>query len=305
MIFLSVLASLALATGQYGQYGQYTGYAGAYNPDIVPSSFSNMQGVAEKRTAIAQVFPDGLDSKPLAMFIAAGMLPRYVPTSTDGVDSSDRWLLGLTGETEEQVIAKAKAMYPMSAQLGHPENEELMPQWQQVMTAGLTTAPDHTGHNDNTKAVPTHPAFHGESEYEHPEYEGGMMPMNTGDGGTGVSETGTGTVGFNPYATVAYGEEGAGEHSEDLCPRFTADQCTYPCVAVGAFCTGELLSLRRQHAELKKLHAESSNNGGSSLTILYCLWGVTTGLVVGVGYSLMSRKSASKEALALDHYERA
>merc|ERR1719150_766085 len=150
---LSFLISFALGSG-FGSFGfdMNGGFGGGFGAFGIQNRFSQKQGVTSHQAQISQLFSDGLDSKPLAQFIAAGMLPRYAPMNTDGVDTSDRWLGGFNGETEEQVIQMAKARYPMSAQLGHPENEELLPIWHQVVLAGLTRAPDHAGSNPNTRS---------------------------------------------------------------------------------------------------------------------------------------------------------
>jgi len=115
---------------QVGGYGY--GNAGGYGYGMIqqPTFDLDARGLS--------VFTDGIDAKPAAMFIAAGMDPKFLPMMTDGVDAGDQWIYGLPGMTKEQVIARAKSMYPMSAQYGHPENEELMPTWGQIVANGLT-----------------------------------------------------------------------------------------------------------------------------------------------------------------------
>ena len=76
------------------------------------------------------------------------------------------WLAGLNGQTEDQVIAQAKMHFPMSARLGHPENEELMPEWSKVVRLGLTTAPDKpASQNTQTGGFGPHPAMFGSHDY--------------------------------------------------------------------------------------------------------------------------------------------
>lgn len=74
------------------------------------------------------------------------------------------WLAGLNGQTEDQVIAQAKMHFPLSAQMHHPENEELMPEWAKVVRLGLTTAPDKPAstQQQQTGFMP-HPAMFGKS----------------------------------------------------------------------------------------------------------------------------------------------
>jgi len=286
-------------------------------PGMQPTlPFSSLPGVAEKRGTVAMLFGDGLDSKPLTMMIAAGMLPRYAPVSTDGYDSSEMWLTGMSPMggppmTEQQVIDKAKFMYPMSAQLGHPENEELMPVWSQVVLNGLTRAPDVVdGHNANTKSHGS-PGFGGESEapeMEHPETEHHEMGFVFSSEGVTTNVLPSGTDSTAPsgfHFSTGFGGEAAeeGEH----CPFVPIDQCVYPCMKFGtgtsAICTGEARlqqALALYHPNAK----ESTSKGLTSMEILYCLWGLTTGLLCGVSYMVWTRKGVRnqnnlKEALTL------
>jgi len=246
------------------------------------------------------------------------------------------------------VIQMAKAQYPLSAQLGHPENEELMPLWGQVVLAGLTRAPDHAGSNPNTRSHPTHHGF-GESEFEHPEFEhpefgdaghafahnfgfntgfngafsggasggeqqeqpeqpeqeGNQFNFNTGSGSNQQTNQGGANANNQHQWTFplnfgeGFGEGGIGEHSEDLCPHIPIEHCTYPCMKIGSMCVDAEMMLQKAHEARPQ---SESHKGLTSVEVLYCLWGITTGLVVGVGYSLWSRK---KESGNLDHYERA
>merc|ERR1719499_3017812 len=103
------------------------------------------------------IFGDGVDAKDAQEFIAAGMLPRYLPLLTDGVDAGDAWLYGLgpagmTGAaTEESVIARAKMNDPRAAALGRPSNEELMPVWMKIVAAGLNMPPAGETANNGTE----------------------------------------------------------------------------------------------------------------------------------------------------------
>jgi len=314
-MMLYLIASLAfLAHGQYPNYGM-PGMPGMMQPTL---PFSSLPGVAEKRATVAMLFGDGLDSKPLTMMIAAGMLPRYAPVSTDGYDSSEMWLTGMNPMgppmTEQQVIDKAKFMYPMSAQLGHPENEELMPTWGQVVMNGLTRAPDFIdGHNTNTKSHATTPGF-GETEMEHPEIEHPEAPEHEGMGfvfssegvttnvlpASGTSDS-TASSGF--HFSTGFGGEAAeeGEH----CHYVPLDQCVFPCMkfntATGGICTGEA---RLQQALALYHPSATESKSLTSMEILYCLWGLTTGLLCGVSYMVWTRKGGRnqnnlKEALTM------
>jgi len=338
---------------------------GSFGPS---HAFMNAQGVAEKRANIRAAFgTDGVDSKDEGMFIAAGMLPRYQPLATDGFDQSEAWLHGFNelGQpmTEQQVIDKAKLTYPMSAQLGRPENEELMPQWNLIVANQLLTAPDrpaatgsgsgsgfgfptggsggiegfpgfnsgfppengfggfpHTGeHPEMEHPEMEHPEMeHPEMEHpemEHPEMEG--FPMTGTQGNSGMSGDGTGaTGGFNNLFPgtgfqfgEGFGEGGASEHSEDFCPMQTAESCHYPCVLLGTFCTGELrlnkrefLALRAMRNQHEATHTETSTGFKmGAVEWLYCLWGLTTGLLLGVCYMQRTQKTKNelKEALTM------
>jgi len=315
------------------------GYGGGFGMPMMQSPFSTLPGVAEKRGAVAMVFSDGLDSKPLEQFIAAGMLPRYAPMSTDGHDMSEMWLSGLTGQTEDQVIAQAKMHFPMSAMLRHPENEELMPEWGQVLRLGLTTAPDKPASQNTQTAGGFHPAMFGESEM--PEFgESGFnfaaaaaAFSNAGNSASGNADsTGAGsgaaanghgmTFGFGegfeaPEAperpeAPEMGESGFGgfhpamnhpamnmfdpsEHTEDFCANQPIQNCNYPCMNLAGVCS--TFGLAKAHM----MKSQETSNKGFKLTaveVLYCLWGLTTGILVGVCYMLRTRKTASKNELA-------
>merc|ERR1719285_512379 len=105
MIFL-VCSTFVLFANAQGFYPMPGMMPGMMQPTL---PFSSLPGVAEKRATVAMLFGDGLDSKPLTMMIAAGFLPRYAPVSTDGYDSSEMWLTGISPMggapmTEQQVI---------------------------------------------------------------------------------------------------------------------------------------------------------------------------------------------------------
>jgi len=334
-----LLSSLLVFVSQAGFGG---GFGGGFGMMPMQTPFSTLPGVAEKRAGIAMAFGDGLDSKPLEQFIAAGMLPRYAPMSTDGYDTSEMWLAGLNGQTEDQVIAQAKMHFPMSARLGHPENEELMPEWSKVVRLGLTTAPDKPA-SQNTQTAGGfggfHPAMFGESEM--PEFgESGFnfaaaaaAFSNAGNSASGSADsTGAGsaqkksgaaangggmTFGFGegfeaPEAperpeAPEMGEGGFGgfhpamnmfdpsEHTEDFCAAQPIQQCNYPCMNLGGVCS--TYGLAKAHM----MKSQETSNKGFKLTaveVLYCLWGLTTGILVGVCYMLRTRKTASKNELA-------
>jgi len=322
-MFLALAFSVFVSNAGFGGAGFGMGMMPMQTP------FSTLPGVAEKRAGIAMAFSDGLDSKPLEQFIAAGMLPRYAPMSTDGYDTSEMWLAGLNGQTEDQVIAQAKMHYPLSAQLHHPENEELMPEWAKVVRLGLTTAPDKpASQNTQTAGVGFHPAMFGESEMEMPEIgeNAGVghgfafhvfgESENPAQKRSGAASSGAGmTFGFGegfeapeaperPEAPEggAFGFHPAmnmfdpSEHTEDYCAAQPIGQCNYPCMNLGGICS--TYGLAKAHMMKSQ---ETSNDKGFKLTaveVLYCLWGLTTGILVGVCYMLRTRKTASKNELA-------
>jgi len=365
MIFL-VVAFLGAVNGFFP--GMNMGGGGIGQPS---HNFMNMQGVAEKQAGIRAAFgTDGVDSKDAGMFIAAGMLPRYQPLATDGFDQSEAWIHGYgpTGApmSEQAVIDKAKMMYPMSAQLRHPENEELMPQWNLIVANQLLTAPDrpapangggsgsgfgpgtfNTGGGGEIEGFPgfntgfppengfggfpaqyAHGGEHPEIEHpeiehpeiehpeiEHPEMEG--FPMTGAQGNTGVSG-GDGTGATGGFANLfpggfqfgeGFGEGGASEHAEDFCITQTVENCRYPCVPMGSFCSGEVrlnkrevLALRAVHTQLKATHTDKSTGFKmGAVEWLYCLWGLTTGLLLGVCYMPRTQKTNNelKEALTM------
>jgi len=53
-------------------------------------------------------------------------------------------------------------------------------------------------------------------------------------------------------------------------------------------------------AHLEKSQQKSSNKGFklTAVEVLYCLWGLTTGILVGVLYMWRTRKTASRNELA-------
>lgn len=181
------------------------------------SPFKQLPNANNPRAQFA--FTDGMDSKESLMFIAAGMYPRYMPLLTDGVDSADMWMYGFTGMTEAQVIARAKAQFPMSAMLGRPENQELNPDWAKVVAAGMTHVPTETvavsnGTSTGTDSgIVTNPATglpgaglpmipFGETEFEAPEMpemEGGMAAAMAMAGAGGAATS----AGVTPVAPVA------------------------------------------------------------------------------------------------------
>jgi len=336
MLFLISVVAVVLANAGFGP-GMMPWGAPNHHKAFADLIAADPQGASKQARANA-IFSDGMDGKPLGQMIAAGFLPRYQPMTTDGHDSSEMWLAGL-GQfgpmTEEQVVAKAKSMYPMSAQLGHPQNEELAPVWNQVMAAQLTRGlnePANSGHGKMWGAgfgagmgggagVPGgfHPEYE-HPEYEHPEYEhpefgenGFGFGYHGGASGatTGTDTTGTGSTNTNNMAAnIAYmmsegfgegvGEGGAAENSEDMCPRFTEQQCkahqphcywmTLPGQNNQGFCMVGASMLRKAH------QAPSESPKGVQITaveVLYCLWGLTTGLLVGVCYMLRTQKRSS------------
>jgi len=336
-------------------------------------NFMSAQGVAEKQANIRAAFgTDGVDSKDAGMFIAAGLLPRYQPLATDGFDQSEAWIHGFgpTGApmTEQQVIDHAKLLYPRSAMLGQPENEELMPQWNMIVANGLLTAPDRpapasgagsgsgsgfpTGGTGEIEGFPgfntgfppengfggfpasyAHGGEHPEMEHpemehpemehpemehpemEHPEMEG--FPMTGTQGNSGMSGDGGATGGFNNLFPgtgftfgEGFGEGGASEHSEDYCPMQQAENCHYPCVLFGTMCRSaelrlnkrEVLALRAIHNQHEPTHTETSTGFKmGAVEWLYCLWGLTTGLLLGVCYMQRTQKTNNelKEALTM------
>merc|ERR1719483_651950 len=186
------------------------------------------------------------------------MLPRYAPMSTDGHDMSEMWLSGLTGQTEDQVIAQAKMHFPMSAMLRHPENEELMPEWGQVLRLGLTTAPDKPASQNTQTAGGFHPAMFGESEM--PEFgESGFnfaaaaaAFSNAGNSASGNADsTGAGsgaaanghgmTFGFGGFHPAmnhpAMNMFDPSEHTEDFCANQPIQNCNYPCMNLAGVCS--------------------------------------------------------------------
>jgi len=209
--------------------------------------------------------------------------------------------------------------------LHHPENEELMPEWAKVVRLGLTTAPDKPASQNTQTAggLPFHPAMFGESEMEMPE-----MGENAGVGhgfafhpamfgeseNPGAASSGAGmTFGFGegfeapeaPERPEAP-ESGFGfhpamnmfdpsEHTEDFCATQPIGQCNYPCMNLGGICS--TYGLAKAHM----MKSQETSNKGFKLTaveVLYCLWGLTTGILVGVCYMLRTRKTASKNELA-------
>jgi len=304
-------------------------------------AFMNMQGVNEKQGAIHQVFgTDGCDSKDMGMFIAAGLLPRYQPLSTDGPpDASEAWIHGFGGMggqmTEDQVIRKAKMMYPASAG-GTPENPEIMPQWNQILAAGLTSAPDKPDPLNRGGGMAAGGGmmggFGGKGGFG--EFEGfpgsgaGFMQANgggmgafsgvatggeAGDGAAAASGSGGmnmnfGANGFHFGAGFGEGESPMSESSEDQCPLQTAENCMPPCVLMGSYCSGEFVLMHKNEAKaLRAVHkaAHSQTSTGfkmGAVEWLYCLWGLTTGLLLGVCYMHRTSKTSTselKEALTM------
>jgi len=119
------------------------------NPFMQQSPFKTLPDA--DNPAVMQIFTDGVDAKDAREFIAAGMLPRYLPLLTDGVDTGDAWLFGLgtPGATEDSVIARAQMEDPVAAQMHQPANEELLPIWMQIVAAGLNIPPTPAGGADN------------------------------------------------------------------------------------------------------------------------------------------------------------
>jgi hypothetical protein len=287
---------------------------------------------------IARIFPDSLDSKPLGQMIAAGMLPRYAPIHTDGYDAGDMWLAGMHGETENQVIQKAKMMYPRSAALHAPENPELAPMWGQVVAAGLNRRPGQPPQNGpmgppngfgpppsgggpiNGGASDTSSntfsaqdinnffnQFGGGMGGERPEAPEREAPegYNSFNGFSGPSSP-MGPMGPGPSSSGArppFHPAMMEEHGEDICPTLTAENCHYPCMNFGGFCTGEM-ALRKFHEHLSATHSQDSTPKGFHLThlqILYCAWGLTTGLVVGLLFEYRRRSKTNPEATDAFH----
>merc|ERR1719320_854300 len=181
-------------------------------------------------------------------------------------------------------------MYPMSAQLGHPENEELMPLWGQVVMNGLTRAPDVVdGHNANTKSHATTPGFgeieHPEIEHpeiEHPEHGMGFVFSSEGVTTNVLPASGTSSSSSTPTSGFNFGAGFGGEAAEEgeHCPFVPIDQCVFPCMKFGNTCTGEM----RLKKALALYPSSEKSQGLTSMEILYCLWGLTTGLLCGVCY---------------------
>jgi len=125
------------------------------NPYMQQSPFKTLPGA--NNPSVMMIFGDGVDAKDAQEFIAAGMLPRYLPLLTDGVDAGDAWLYGLGpagmagGATEASVIARAKMADPRAAALGRPANEELMPTWMKIVAAGLNMPPAGETANNGTE----------------------------------------------------------------------------------------------------------------------------------------------------------
>jgi len=106
-------------------------------------------------------------------------------------------------------------------------------------------------------------------------------------------EIGESGFGFHPAMNMF----DPSEHTEDFCASQPIGQCNYPCMNLGGICS--------TYGVLAKAHMmksqETSNDKGFKLTaveVLYCLWGLTTGILVGVCYMLRTRKTASKNELA-------
>jgi len=376
MIF--VVAALLSAVNGMSIFGGMGGFGRPSN------AFQNLPGVQEHQMGIRTAFgTDGVDSKPMGMYIAAGLLPRYQPMATDGFDTSEAWIHGYgpggMPMTEQQVIDKAKMMYPVSAQLHRPENQELMPQWNLIVASQLLSAPDRpaeqndagagfgfgtggsgfgtggsgfgpatgggeiegfpsTGFNSGFPpsdgsgfggfpATFAHGGEHPEMEHpemehpemehpemEHPEMEG-FHPAMFGNGGNMGATGGDGTTGAGNSLFPGgfqfgegFGEGGASEHAEDFCPMQAAESCRYPCVLQGTFCSGEIrlnkaqvMTLRAAH-QLKATHTETSTGFKmGAVEWLYCLWGLTTGLLLGVCYMQRTQKTKNelKEALTM------
>jgi len=183
-------------------------------PFGMQSPFKQLPGA--NNPAVPMVFTDGVDSKVAGMFIAAGMLPRYLPMLTDGVDSADMWMYGFgPGATEQSVIQQAKMRYPRSAALGMPENQELMPTWTQVVAAGLTTAPTtapiagDSGTTQEASAVvdPVNPMFMNPEMAEEMAENLPMAAMAAGMAGAGpfAGAGGAGLPAFTPPAAGGAG----------------------------------------------------------------------------------------------------
>lgn len=329
MLILAVLFVSNLINAQFGGFGMGMGYMGPPPMQNFPK-----EGVAEHQMQIAQIFPDSLDSKPLGEFIAAGMLPRYAPIHTDGYDAGDMWMAGMHGETEDQVIAQAKMKYPRSARLGAPEDAELNPLWAQVVAAGLNRrpgqpAPQAGGPNfapggDPAVGGPSGPfnnfqsgpngfqfngGFVGGEQPEQPERpEMGEAPegynnFNSFSGPTNAgSGAGSGSGSF-PNFNAGLHPAVMEEHGEDICPTLSPQDCHYPCMSFGGFCTGEM-ALRKFHAHLQATHAQESSPKGFHLThlqILYSAWGLTTGLVVGLLFEYRRRRKTNPEVTDAFH----
>lgn len=333
---------ISLSASQYGGFNPMgAGAMGGFGPR--PMQNFPKDGVAEHQMAVMRIFPDSLDSKPLGQMIAAGMLPRYAPMHTDSYDAGEMWLAGMHGEQESAVIQRAKMMYPISAALHHPENPELGPMWGQVVAAGLNRQPGQPANgamgSSSGFGPPSSgggPINGGASDTFNPSgggaSSGGTFSstdinnfMNQFGGGMGSErpeapemEAPEGYNSFNgfsgpssPMGPGSSGSHGAmpfhpammEEHGEDICPTLTAENCHYPCMNFGGFCTGEM-ALRKFHEHLKASHSQDSTPKGFHLThlqILYCAWGLTTGLVVGLLFEYRRRRKTTPEATDAFH----
>jgi len=337
MIFATLLLSnlISLSAAQFGAFPPMGGMGGFGPP---PMQNFPKEGVAEHQMAIMRIFPDSLDSKPLGQMIAAGMLPRYAPIHGDGYDAGDMWMAGMHGETENTVIGRAKMMYPRSAALHAPEDAELAPMWGQVVAAGLNRRPGQPANGPTGPSSGFGPPPSGGG----PINGGASDTFNSGGGASGNTfssqdintffnhfgggmggeaperEAPEGYNSFNgfsgsssPMGPGSSGSHGAmpfhpammEEHGEDICPTLTAENCHYPCMNFGGFCTGEM-ALRKFHEHLKATHSQDSTPKGFHLThlqILYCAWGLTTGLVVGLLFEYRRRRKTKPEATDVFH----
>jgi len=84
------------------------------------------------------------------------------------------------------------------------------------------------------------------------------------------------------------------EHTEDFCANQPIQQCNYPCMNLGGVCSTYGLA----KAHMMKSQETSKGFKLTAVEVLYCLWGLTTGILVGVCYMLRTRKTASKNELA-------
>lgn len=253
MILSTLLFAAVLGEPQTAQQ-----FGFGLNPFMQQSPFKELPDASNP--AIMQIFGDGVDAKDAEEFIAAGMLPRYLPLLTDGVDSGDAWLFGLGpgGATEDSVIARAQMEDPIAAQMHQPANKELLPIWMQIVAAGLNMAPTPAEGENATDTGAADMGFGGGAlinalaggEAEIGEGIAGAfggMPLIAGKGpieeyGDAESNAAIQALGCN----IGYP---APEEANMVCMMQTTEEDCTACSPIGCFWSGSCMGMPELHLQ--------------------------------------------------------